>query len=82
MGQAKLMVTDTKSTELPCCAWQRRCPGLSSPVEVTTVAVHGKNEGWGPREDLAPLQPLSQCPCFQPSPNIKSRTWDVEVFDI
>lgn len=66
MGQAKLMAMDTKSAELPC--WQCHHLGLGSPVEVTTMAVCGKNQGWGPREDLAPLQLLSQRPCFQPQP--------------
>lgn len=42
--------------------WQHCHPGLSSPVEVTTAAVPGQNEGWGPWEDLVPLQLLSQCP--------------------
>ena len=82
VGQAKLVVTNTKSTELPCCAWQRRWPDLGSLVEVTTGSVHGKNEGWGSQEDLAPPQPLSWHPCIQPNPSIKTRTWDFSLFDI
>lgn len=67
------MVTNKKSAELPCCAWQRHRPGLGSLVEVPTVAVCGKNKGRSPWDDTAPPQPLSPRPCFQPQHQEQNR---------